>query len=181
MKVFWNFLVAALGYLFYLQYLQLHFFLRKKILKVNYCCSTSWRFINFNFPWFLFKFVIIMVMAHFWLNFEIKGHLTCFYYFEWFNYFYLFIIAAVYANFNMSISFICYLSFFYLLLIDLLSLHYYLVFESLIPNILIIILFNYFDLEFLVPDFKVSDFGIKPASAMETRLLRNLNSTIKLN
>jgi hypothetical protein len=81
----------------------------------------------------------------------------------------------------MSISFVCYLSFFYLLLIDLLSLHYYLVFESLIPNILIIILFNYFDLGFLVPDFKVSDFRIKPASAMETRLLRNLNSTIKLN
>jgi hypothetical protein len=111
----------------------------------------------------------------------IKEHLIYFYYFEWFNYFYLFIIVAKYANFDMSISFICYLLFFYLMLINLLSLHYYLEFELLILKILIIIQFNYFDLEFLVLYFRVFNFRIVPASAKVIQLLKNLYSTTELN
>ena len=67
------------------------------------------------------------------------------------------------------------------MLINLLSLHYYLEFELLILKILIIIQFNYFDLEFLVLYFRVFNFRIVPASAKVIQLLKNLYSTTELN
>jgi hypothetical protein len=81
----------------------------------------------------------------------------------------------------MNISFVCYLLFFCLLFIDLLSQHYYLKFMSLIQNTLIIIQFNCFDLELLEHDFEEFNSKIKLVNVMEIQFLRNLYFTIKQN